>query len=148
MKALIQRVTSASVQVDGQTIGKIGQGIVVLLGITRTDTEKEVDYVLEKVVNCRIFPGDNPLSDFDKSLLDIQGGLLIVSQFTLYGNLKKGRRPDFAEAAKPETAEKLYNLFVQKARQKQDLKVAAGQFKAHMEVGLTNDGPVTIMIES
>lgn len=148
MRALLQRVTEAQVTVDGQTLGQIQKGIVVLLGITTTDTEKEVDYVLEKLINCRIFPGDNPNSDFDKSVTDIQGGVLIVSQFTLYGSLKKGRRPDFIDAARPEVAEPLYNLFIAKAKQKPGITIVTGKFGAHMMVTLTNDGPVTLMIES
>jgi len=146
VKALIQKVSSGSVTVDGKTIGEIGKGIVALLGITHGDTEKEVDFVLNKIVNCRIFPGER--SDFDHSLQEVSGELLIVSQFTLYGSLKKGRRPDFGDAAPPEMAEKLYKLFVQKAQAIEGIKVATGQFQAHMQVALINDGPVTLMIES
>lgn len=150
MRALIQRVSNASVAVNGHALGQIEKGLLVLLGITHSDTEKEIDYLIEKIVNCRLFPGDNPNSDFDRSLLEVKGGLLVVSQFTLYGSLKKGRRPDFGDAARPAEAEKLYNLFVQKAKRKEaeGIVVQTGQFQAHMIVSLTNDGPVTLLIES
>lgn len=145
MKALIQRVTKASVKVDGEIIGEIKKGLLVLLGLTDTDTEKEVSYLVEKIANLRVFKGDK--SGFDISLLDIQGDLLVVSQFTLYGSTKKGRRPDFNAAARPEMAETLYDLFIDKMR-KTGLNVATGQFGADMQVELVNDGPVTLMIES
>lgn len=145
MKALIQRVTRASVTVDGKTIGEIEKGILVLLGITDTDTEKDVSYLALKIANLRVFKGDK--SGFDLSLLDTQGSLLVVSQFTLYGSTKKGRRPDFNAAARPEMAEPLYELFIKKA-QEMGLNTATGRFGATMQVELINDGPVTLMIES
>lgn len=145
MKALIQRVSRAKVTVEGKTIGEIDKGILVFLGITHEDSEKDVDYLLEKIINLRIFPKES--GHFDQSVQDIQGSLLIVSQFTLYGSIKKGRRPDFTASARPEPAEALYTSFVKKAR-KTGLEVATGEFGALMDVELVNDGPVTFQIES
>ena len=145
MKALIQRSKGAKVSVDGKTIGEIGEGIVVLLGITHEDTEKEADYLVQKIANLRVFPGES--GEFDTSALEGKKEILIVSQFTLYGSCKKGRRPDFNEAAAPEQADILYKIFVQKMRET-GLKVATGQFQATMQVDLNNDGPVTLMLES
>lgn len=145
MRALIQRVSRARVTVDEKETGAINEGILVLLGITHKDSEKEVDYLVDKIANLRIFPGEK--SGFDQSLIDTGGSLFVVSQFTLYGSTKKGRRPDFNDAARPEKAEPLYKFFVQKAREK-GLKVETGQFGAHMMVELTNDGPVTLVIET
>jgi len=145
MKALIQRVSRAKVTVDEDLRGEIRKGIVVLLGVTPTDSEKDVRFLVEKIAHLRIFPGDK--SDFDRSVLEAEGALLVVSQFTLYGSTKKGRRPDFNAAAKPDFAQSLYERFVEKARET-GLNVATGQFQAHMMVELVNDGPVTFMIES
>lgn len=126
-------------------IGQIGSGLVVLLGITHEDSEKDVDFLVQKIVNLRIFPGDG--GEFDTSALDSKKEILVVSQFTLYGSCKKGRRPDFNDAAKPDKAELLYKLFVQQLSET-GLKVATGKFQAYMQVDLNNDGPVTLMIES
>ncbi|MBN2306642.1 D-tyrosyl-tRNA(Tyr) deacylase [Candidatus Peregrinibacteria bacterium] len=145
MKALIQRSKGAKVSVDGKTIGEIGDGLVILLGVTHKDTEKDVDFLVNKIVNLRIFPGKG--GSFDTSALDGKKEILVVSQFTLYGSCKKGRRPDFTEAAGPEQAETLYKFFVQKLREA-GLKVATGQFQAYMQVDLNNDGPVTLVLES
>ena len=145
MKVLIQRVSRAKVTIDGEVAGEIDKGILVLLGIAQGDAEKDVDYLVEKIVNLRIFP--NEKSHFDKSVQEVNGSLLVVSQFTLYGDTKKGRRPDFTAAAKPELAEALYDSFIKKARE-MGLNVASGEFGAMMDIELINDGPVTLMLES
>ena len=145
MRALIQRVSQAKVTIEKETVGEIGRGLLVLLGITHEDTERDVDYLIEKITNLRIFPSEK--SGFDQSVTDIKGEILVVSQFTLYGSTKKGRRPDFTASAKPEKAEGLYNLFIDKMR-KTGLNISSGRFGAMMSVGLTNDGPVTLMIDS
>ena len=145
MRALIQRTTGASVSIEGEAVGKISEGLVVLLGVKNTDTDKDADYLAQKVINLRIFPGEK--GEFDRSALDDQKEVLVVSQFTLYGSCDKGRRPDFIEAAKPDHAEKLYKFFVQQI-QKAGLSVATGRFQAMMQVELINDGPVTLMLES
>jgi len=146
MKALIQRTTGASVKVDGQEIGAIGPGLVVFLGITHEDSEKDVDFLVNKIVNLRLFPGDGS-SEFDKSVLEEEKEVLVVSQFTLYGGCNKGRRPDFNDAARPEQAEPLYDKFVERMIET-GITVATGQFKASMKIELINDGPVTLIIES
>lgn len=145
MRALIQRVQSASVSVDNQVIGKIDKGILVLLGITHGDTQKDSAYLLEKITNLRIF--ENQEGKLDLSLLDIKGEILLVSQFTLYGTCDKGRRPDFGLAAPAEEAKKIYEEAVQIFKNS-GLKVETGQFQAYMQVSLINDGPLTLMIES
>ena len=145
MRALIQRVKKAKVTVENEVTGEIEKGILVLLGVTGSDTEKDASYLVEKIANLRVFPGDK--SGFDQSVVDIQGSLLVVSQFTLYGSTKRGRRPDFNAAAKPEMANGLYEQFIKKARE-MGLNTATGQFGADMDVELVNDGPVTLMIES
>ena len=145
MKSIIQRVSRAKVTVSDKITGEIDKGILVLLGVTHEDSEKDVDYLIDKITNLRIFPSDK--SEFDKSVLDVNGSLLAVSQFTLYGSTKKGRRPDFIKAAKPDHAEALYELFVEKARAT-GLNVQTGEFRAMMDVELVNDGPVTLEIES
>ena len=144
MKTLIQRVMQASVKVSEETVGQIKTGVVVLLGIKETDTQNEIDYLVNKILNLRIFREKE--KHFEKSLLDVQGEVLVVSQFTLYGNVRKGRRPDFIEAAKPEKALKLYKKFVQAVKET-GLKVEEGEFGADMQVELINDGPVTFMLE-
>lgn len=130
---------------EGEVAGEIGPGLVVLLGITHEDTEKDADFLAQKIVNLRIFPGES--GEFDTSALEGKKEILVVSQFTLYGSCKKGRRPDFNDAAKPAQAEKLYKFFVQQIR-KTGLTVATGRFQAYMQVDLNNDGPVTLMLES
>lgn len=145
MKALLQRTTGATVSVEGEVVGQIGEGLVVLLGVAHSDTEKDAEYLAQKIVNLRIFPGEK--GELDRSALDDKLEVLVVSQFTLYGDCKKGRRPDFIEAAKPEQAEKLYKFFVQQILDS-GLTVATGRFQAMMQVELINDGPVTLMLES
>jgi D-tyrosyl-tRNA(Tyr) deacylase len=145
MRAVIQRVSRAKVTVDGTITGEIGNGILVLLGVSRTDTEKEALYLLEKTLNLRIF--EDAEGKMNLSLLDIKGELLVVSQFTLYGDARKGRRPSFIEAATPDEANRLYEFFVAEA-QKQIERVGTGRFQAMMDVELVNDGPVTILLDS
>lgn len=145
MKTLLQRVQKATVTVEEKIIGQIGPGVLVFLGIKENDSEKDIAYLVNKIVNLRIFP--SPTSGFDHSLLEEKKEILVVSQFTLYANCQKGRRPDFGEAAKPEIAEKLYLKFIEKMKET-GLNVSTGQFQANMNVELVNDGPVTLMIES
>lgn len=145
MRAAIQRVSCARVTVDNELIGEINQGILILLGVSNEDTEKEADYILDKTINLRIF--DNAEGKMNLSLADIQGGLLIVSQFTLYGDARRGRRPSYIKAAEPAVAANLYQYFIAEARRKIE-KVETGQFQAMMNVELINDGPVTILLDS
>ncbi len=145
MRSVVQRVSSSSVTVDGDVIGKIDKGLMVLLGVTHDDTSKDVDYMIDKILNLRIFEDED--DKMNLSLKDIDGELLVVSQFTLYGDCRKGRRPSFTNAAKPDLADKLYEEFIAKAKS-QGLNVGTGQFGAHMMVDLTNDGPVTILLDS
>lgn len=145
MRAVIQRVSSASVTVDDKITGEIETGLVVLLGIKGTDSHREIEWLADKIVNLRIF-GDNE-GKMNLSLADIGGEMLIVSQFTLYGDCRKGRRPGYSTAAPPEIAEPLYLDFVS-AVQSRNIKVATGTFRAAMNVALVNDGPVTLMLDS
>lgn len=145
MRAVIQRVSRAKVSVEGEIVGEIGKGILILLGVSREDSEKEADYILEKTMNLRIFEDEE--DKMNLSLLDTNGELLVVSQFTLYGDARKGRRPSFIKAALPEKANDLYEHFVCEARKK-ITKVETGTFQAMMDVELVNDGPVTIMLDS
>jgi D-tyrosyl-tRNA(Tyr) deacylase len=145
MRALVQRVLRAQVTVEGRITGKIGPGLLVFLGVGKADTEAEADYLADKLAGLRIF--QDPNGKMNASLLDTGGGLLIVSQFTLFGDTRKGRRPSFERAAPPELARRLYERFLLRARTHQ-LDVQAGQFQAHMEVELVNDGPVTLLVES
>jgi len=145
MRSVIQRVSRAKVSVDGEITGEIGKGILVLLGVSREDSEKEALYLLEKTLNLRIF--EDADDKMNLSLLDIKGELLVVSQFTLYGDARKGRRPSFIEAAAPAEANRLYEFFVAEAR-KQIERVETGRFQAMMDVELVNDGPVTILLDS
>ena len=145
MKALLQRVTNARVSVAGKEVGRIGQGLVVFIGVAAGDTEKDIDYLLQKTVNLRIFSDDT--DRFNLSALDIGGELLLVSQFTLLADTRKGRRPSFTDAAPPDKAEELFNEFVKKACAT-GLKVATGLFQQYMQVEINNDGPVTIMLDS
>jgi D-tyrosyl-tRNA(Tyr) deacylase len=145
MRAVVQRVTRASVTVDDEVIGEIGNGLVVLLGIARDDTKVEAAYLVDKITNLRIFDDDE--GKMNRSVKDVDGGLLIVSQFTLYGDVRRGLRPSWIDAAPPEVAEPLYEFFVRQARSVVD-EVATGKFQAMMQVELVNDGPVTILLES
>lgn len=145
MRAVIQRVSRAEVRVDGEVTGRIGRGIVVLLGVGHDDTERDGDYLLDKIVGLRIFPDAE--GKMNLSLEQIGGELLVVSQFTLYGDTRKGRRPSFINAAPPDLAVALYDRFVAAARAR-GITVGTGVFQAMMEVELVNDGPVTIVVES
>lgn len=145
MRAVVQRVTRAKVTVDGQIVGEISEGLLILLGVTHEDDDKDADFLVDKIVNLRIF---NDADDkMNLSLADINGGLLVVSQFTLYGDTRRGRRPSFVGAASRDDARRWYEYFVAKARETVK-KVATGSFGAMMDVELVNDGPVTIIIDS
>jgi D-tyrosyl-tRNA(Tyr) deacylase len=145
MRMVIQRVKEARVMVDGQVTGEICDGLLVFLGIARTDTEKEAGFLLDKLIGLRIFTDEN--GKMNRSIADVAGYLLIVSQFTLYGDCRKGRRPSFDMAAPPDRARFLYDYFVEAAR-KTSVRVATGVFQASMQVHLVNDGPVTIIVDS
>jgi D-tyrosyl-tRNA(Tyr) deacylase len=145
MRAVLQRVARASVRVDEKIIGDIGKGILVLLGVGQTDTEQDAKYLVEKIIGLRIFEDEE--GKMNLSLLDVKGELLVVSQFTLYGDARKGKRPSYSDAAPPEKANALYEFFVTEAR-KQVSKVETGSFRAMMDVELVNDGPVTILLDS
>lgn len=145
MKALLQRVSEASVSVGGEVVGRIGRGLVILVGIASGDTEKDIQYLVPKIVNLRIFPDDE--GRFNLSAVDINGELLVVSQFTLLADTRKGRRPSFVEAAPPAEAEELFERFVEQARAT-GLKVETGRFQQYMQVEIHNDGPVTILLDS
>ena len=145
MKALLQRVTGASVSVAGEVVGRIGQGLVVFVGVASGDTEKDVQFLVQKTVNLRIFADE--AGKFNLSALDIKGGLLLVSQFTLLADTRKGRRPSFVEAAPPAQAEELFEQFVEQARAT-GLRVETGRFQQYMQVEIHNDGPVTILLDS
>ena len=145
MRAVVQRVSRSEVTVDGRITGKINKGLLVLLGVTHGDTSKDVDYIVDKTINLRIFEDEN--DKMNLSLKDIDGEMLAVSQFTLYGDCRKGRRPSFTNAAAPEEADKLYQEFVKKVSE-QGINTETGEFGAHMMVDLVNDGPVTILLES
>lgn len=144
MKAVIQRVASASVVVEGQTVGEIGRGILVLLGVEKGDDEGKADWLAEKICGLRIF--EDEAGKMNLSIREIRGSLLVVSQFTLAGNCAKGRRPSFDTAAPPDEGKRLYEYFVESAR-KLGLPVATGIFQADMQVALVNDGPVTFILE-
>lgn len=145
MRAVVQRVSSSSVTVGGSVIGKTKQGLLVLLGVTDTDTAEDVQYICEKVSHLRIFEDEQ--DKMNLSVMDIGGEVCVVSQFTLYGDARKGRRPNFMKAAPPTMAERLY-LEVVEAFKEKGLPVSTGQFQAHMQVSLVNDGPVTILLDS
>ncbi len=145
MRAVIQRVSRARVRVDGKTTGEIGPGLLILLGVGQGDSPKEADYLLDKIINLRIF--EDAEGKMNLSLLETGGQLMIISQFTLYADSRKGRRPSFTDAAPPGEAQKLYDYFVDAARDR-GLQVATGTFQALMEVELVNFGPVTILLDS
>jgi D-tyrosyl-tRNA(Tyr) deacylase len=145
MKAVIQRVDTASVSIEGNEISRIGGGLLVLLGVEKGDGEKDADFLLDKIIHLRIF--EDGEGKMNLSLRDISGELLVVSQFTLLADCRRGRRPSFTDAAEPELATKLYEYILSKAREKVQ-KVAQGRFQAMMKVELVNDGPVTILLDS
>lgn len=145
MRVVVQRVSSASVSVDEQVVGAISGGFVVLLGIAADDTREDADYLLNKIVSLRIFDDDE--GKMNRSLKDAGGELLIISQFTLYGDVRRGLRPSWSDAAAPSVAEPIYDYFVEKARTLVE-RVETGSFRKMMQVALVNDGPVTIMIDS
>jgi D-tyrosyl-tRNA(Tyr) deacylase len=145
MRAVVQRVKESSVTVDRQTIGRIGNGLLVLLGVAEEDTPSDAGYLANKIVNLRIFEDDG--AKMNRSLLSIGGEMLVVSQFTLLGDCRKGRRPSFTAAAGPQKASELYDNFVQQVR-RLGISVESGRFQSAMEVALINDGPVTLVLES
>ena len=145
MRAVIQRVSSASVSVDGKTVGAIEHGFLVLVGVTHSDTRVEADWLARKIAGLRLF--EDAAGKMNLGLADIGGAVLVVSQFTLYGDARKGRRPDFLQAARPEQAEPLITCFVDQLRG-QGMTVATGQFRATMQVSLVNDGPVTLLLDT
>lgn len=145
MRALIQRVTQASVTVDGEVVGAIGRGFLVLLGVTQTDGPREATWLASKIAGLRVF--DDADGKMNLGLADVGGEVLVVSQFTLYGDTRKGRRPDFLQAARPEQAEPLVEFFVEQLRGA-GLHVATGRFRAIMQVALVNDGPVTLWLDT
>lgn len=145
MRGVVQRVKRAKVTVDGEVTGEIGHGILLLLGAGKGDTDDDLEYLVDKTLNLRIFRDEE--GRFDRSLLDVEGELLVVSQFTLYGDTRKGRRPSFFDAMAPEEAEEMYDRFIEVASSR-GVDVASGRFGAMMDVELLNDGPVTILIDS
>ena len=145
MRAVIQLVSSASVQVAGEAVGKIDDGIVILLGVHQEDSTKDINYLVEKIANLRIFTDENNL--MNKSLLDVGGAALVVSQFTLFGDCRKGRRPSYSHAARPEKANQFYGEFINKLKGL-GVFVESGEFQAMMDVSLVNKGPVTLLLDS
>ena len=145
MRAVVQRVTEARVEVAGDVVGEIGAGFLLLLGVARDDTTTDADYLAEKTINLRVFTDDE--GKMNRSLLETGGAMLVVSQFTLYGDVRRGRRPSYSDAAEPEKANQLYEYFVARVRSF-GVKVETGVFQAMMKVSLTNDGPVTTLLDS
>lgn len=145
MRAVVQRVSRAKVTVSGEIVGEIATGLLVLLGVGEGNTSADAEYLAEKIVGLRIFPDDE--GKMNRSLMDVGGGLLAVSQFTLYGDCRKGRRPSFIAAARPEIAVELYQAFVAEVRGR-GITTATGRFQEHMDVELVNDGPITLLIDS
>lgn len=145
MRAIVQRVSQASVSVDNKVVGSIGEGLLVFLGIGKEDDDKDLEYLVDKVLGLRIFQDED--DKMNLSLLDIKGELLVISQFTLYGDVRKGRRPSFTDSGHPEIAEKTYLEFIDKCNEK-GIKTEKGVFGADMDVSLINQGPVTIMLDS
>jgi len=145
MRAVIQRVKEASVEVEGKTVGNVGRGLLILLGIHRNDNTVDISWMIDKIINLRIFEKED--GKFDESLLDIRGALLIVSQFTLYGDCSRGRRPSFSEAMEATRARILFELFIEKAKEKVS-QVETGIFQTSMNVSLVNEGPVTVILDS
>ena len=145
MRAVVQRVKSASVKVEGELVSEIGAGVLIFLGVAHEDTATEIEYIANKVANLRIFEDEE--GKMNRSLLEMGGAALVVSQFTLYGDCRKGRRPSFIKAARPELANALYEQFIT-ALEQQDIPTQGGTFQAMMDVELVNDGPVTILLDS
>jgi len=145
MRAVVQRVSRASVKVDGQTVGEIGAGLLILLGVAQDDSEADADYLANKIVGLRIF--DDSDGKMNLSVIDTKGAVLAVSQFTLYGDVRRGKRPSFDAAARPEQAKKLYEYFVERVRAA-GVRCETGTFQATMKVELANEGPVTILLDS
>lgn len=145
MKAVIQRVTSADVKINGKINGEIGNGLMVLLGVGNTDTDEDIKYIADKIINLRVFSDEN--GKMNLSLKDVGGSMLVISQFTLYGDCSHGRRPYFGDAMEPVAANKMYESFVEYVKE-QGISAQTGEFGADMKVTLTNDGPVTIILES
>lgn len=145
MRAVVQRVSSASVSIDGEVVSRIGAGLMVLAAVGRDDTDADTDYIVDKTVHLRVFPDAD--GRFDHSVEDIGGSLLVVSQFTLYGDVRRGRRPSFTEAAPPADAEERFAALVERFRAT-GVPVETGQFQAMMDVALVNDGPVTLILDS
>jgi D-tyrosyl-tRNA(Tyr) deacylase len=145
VRAVVQRVAEAAVRVDGEVVGQIGPGVLVLLGVGQGDAEADADYLADKVLHLRIFPDEG--GQMNRSVLDTRGELLAVSQFTLYGDTRRGRRPGFSSAAPPEEANRLYRYFVGRLRES-GLRVEEGVFRAMMDVSLVNRGPVTLLLDS
>ena len=145
MRAVVQRVTEARVTVEGETVGAIGPGLMVLIGVSREDTDKDLKYITDKVMNLRVFDDENGV--MNRSVLDIGGSILAVSQFTLYGDARGGRRPSYIRAAAPEPANEMYERAVSVWRE-QGIHVETGRFRTEMKVSLVNDGPVTILLDS
>lgn len=145
MRAVLQRVSRAQVTVDGEITGEIGRGLLILLGVSKNDAESDAVYLVEKTLNLRVFEDD--AGKMNLSLLDIKGEMLVVSQFTLYGDSRRGRRPSYIDAAPPDEANRLYEFFVAEARKK-IARVETGRFQAMMDVELVNDGPVTVLLDS
>ena len=145
MRAVLQRVKNAKVEVNGEIVGAIGASVLVLLGVSKTDSEADAEFLAEKIVNLRIFPDD--AGKMNRSITDAGGAILVVSQFTIYGDCSKGRRPGFDAAAPPDRARELYEYFVQRVTTF-NLNVQTGVFQAHMDVSLVNDGPVTFIVDS
>jgi len=145
VRGVVQRVSEASVRVDGEVVGSIGPGLVVLVAVGSGDVEADADYLADKILNLRVFPDE--AGQMNRSVLDVSGGLLVVPQFTLFGDVRKGRRPSYSNAAPPEEASRLYEHFVSGLRPS-GLKVATGVFRALMDVALVNQGPITILLDS
>lgn len=145
MRVIIQRVQSSKVEIEGTVVAEIGQGLNLLVGISSADTESEVDWMVRKCLDLRLFPGENS-NRWDYSVQEIQGEILVISQFTLYGDCRKGRRPSFSNSAPPDSAQFFYELFVSKLKDS-GLYIATGEFGANMQVSIDNDGPVTLILE-
>lgn len=146
MRVVIQRVSEASVKIQDEIKGRINVGLLIFLGIEEQDTQEDIDWLCKKIARLRIFADEN--GNMNRSVLDVNGGLLVVSQFTLYASTKKGNRPSFIRAARPETAVPLYEKFIQHLENETEIHVQTGEFGAMMDVALINDGPVTVMIDS